>query len=121
MSAAVVYATTIREERPELAAEAAELADLFCKQARRRVGDLFGALWSNEDVENYALAQRVLEGRYAFLEEASPTPPATDRSSHLPRSRPGRPLASRACAPCSWPSWPSPSRPPPRPPCPSSA
>jgi len=69
MSAAVVYATTIREERPELADEASELADLFCKQAGRRVGDLFGALWSNDDADNRALAARVLEGRYAFLEE----------------------------------------------------
>jgi alkylation response protein AidB-like acyl-CoA dehydrogenase len=74
MSAAVVYATTIREEQPDRATEAAELADLFCKQARRRVGDLFRALWSNEDVENYALAQRVLDGRYAFLEEGIADP-----------------------------------------------
>jgi hypothetical protein len=74
MSAAVVYATTIRAERPDRATEAAELADLFCKQAQRRVGDLFGALWSNEDVENYALAQGVLAGRYAFLEEGIADP-----------------------------------------------
>ena len=74
MSSAVVYATTIRDERPAQAAEAAELADLFCKHARRRVGDLFGALWSNDDVDNYALAQRVLEGRYAFLEEGIADP-----------------------------------------------
>ena len=74
MSAAVVYATTIREEQPDRATEAAELADLFCKQARRRVGDLFRALWSNEDVENYTLAQRVLDGRYAFLEEGIADP-----------------------------------------------
>ncbi len=51
ISAAVVYASTIRAERPERAAEAEELADLFCKQARRRVGDLFRALWSNDDVD----------------------------------------------------------------------
>jgi hypothetical protein len=74
MAAAVVHATTIREERPDRAAEAAELADLFCRHSRRRVGDLFGALWSNEDVESYALAQRVLEGRYAFLEEGIADP-----------------------------------------------
>jgi alkylation response protein AidB-like acyl-CoA dehydrogenase len=74
MSAAVVYADTIRTERPDSADEAAELADLFCKQSRRRVGDLFRALWSNEDVENYALAQRVLEGRYALLEEGFADP-----------------------------------------------
>jgi len=74
MAAAVVYATTIREERPDRAAEAAELADLFCRQARRRVGDLFRALWSNEDVENHALAQRVLEGRYTFIAEGVADP-----------------------------------------------
>src|SRR5215208_5749299 len=74
MSAAVVYADTIRTERPDRAAEAAELADLFCKQAARRVGTLFRALWSNDDVENYALAQRVLEGRYVLLEEGVADP-----------------------------------------------
>jgi alkylation response protein AidB-like acyl-CoA dehydrogenase len=74
ISSAVVYASTIRAERPDRAAEAAELADLFCTQARRRVGDLFGALWSNDDVENYALAQGVLAGRYAFLEEGVADP-----------------------------------------------
>jgi len=74
ISSAVVYASTIREERPERAAEAAELADLFCKHARRRVGDLFRGLWDNEDVETYALAQGVLDGRYAFLEEGIPDP-----------------------------------------------
>src|SRR5215203_5515032 len=74
MSAAVVYATTIRTERPDRAAEAAELADLFCKQAARRVGTLFRALWSNDDVENYALAQRVLDGRYFLLEEGVADP-----------------------------------------------
>jgi alkylation response protein AidB-like acyl-CoA dehydrogenase len=78
MSAAVVYATTIRAEHPERAAEAAELADLFCKQAARRVGALFHGLWSNEDVQNYALAQQVLQGRYAFLEEGVADPADRD-------------------------------------------
>jgi alkylation response protein AidB-like acyl-CoA dehydrogenase len=74
MSAAVVYASTIRAEQPERADEAAELADLFCRQARRRVGGLFDALWNNEDVANYAVAQRVLEGRYRFIEEGVSDP-----------------------------------------------
>ena len=74
ISAAVVYADTIRAEQPERADQAAELADLFCRQARRRVGALFHALWNNDDVENYALAQRVLEGRYAFVEEGIADP-----------------------------------------------
>ena len=74
MAAAVVYASTIRSERPERADEATELADLFCRQASRRVGDLFGALWSNDDRENYRLAQGVLAGRYTFVEEGIADP-----------------------------------------------
>ncbi|HET7024993.1 MAG TPA: acyl-CoA dehydrogenase family protein, partial [Gemmatimonadales bacterium] len=31
-----------------------ELADLFCRQARRRVHDRFHAVWSNDDVATYA-------------------------------------------------------------------
>ena len=74
ISSAVVYADTIRAEQPQRATEAAELADLFCKQAERRVGALFQSLWSNDDVENYALAQGVLEGRYRFVEEGIADP-----------------------------------------------
>jgi hypothetical protein len=71
---AVVYAQTIRDEHPQRAAEAGELADLFAKQAERRVRELFGALWSNEDSANYELAQAVLAGRYGFLEEGITDP-----------------------------------------------
>jgi len=74
ISSAVVYAETIRGEQPQRATEAAELADLFCKQAERRVVALFQSLWSNDDVENYALAQGVLEGRYRFVEEGIADP-----------------------------------------------
>src|SRR5439155_3050872 len=40
ISSAVVYADTIRKEQPARAAEAFELADLFCSQARRRADQL---------------------------------------------------------------------------------
>ncbi|MEN8374916.1 MAG: acyl-CoA dehydrogenase family protein [Gemmatimonadota bacterium] len=46
-----------------------ELADAFAKGARRRVEVLFDSLFDNDDVSNYRLAQRVLEGRYEFVEE----------------------------------------------------
>jgi alkylation response protein AidB-like acyl-CoA dehydrogenase len=69
ISSAVVYANTIATDDPSRRDEVFELADLFAKQARRRVGDLFGALWSNDDDDNYELAQKVLEGRYSFIEE----------------------------------------------------
>ena len=38
-------------------------------QARRRVDALFNELWSNDDEENYRAAQRLLEGRYGWLDE----------------------------------------------------
>jgi hypothetical protein len=48
---------------------AAELADLFCRQARRRVDDKFRDIWSNEDLPTYAAARKVLDGEYAWLEK----------------------------------------------------
>jgi len=69
ISSAVVYADTIARERPERGAEARELADLFCAQARRRVDALFHDLWANDDAANYTAAGRILDGRYKWLEE----------------------------------------------------
>jgi len=46
-----------------------ELADLFCRQSRVRVDALFTALWHNTDGVDVRAARRVVEGRYAFLEE----------------------------------------------------
>jgi alkylation response protein AidB-like acyl-CoA dehydrogenase len=51
------------------AAPAAELAELFCREASRRVDRLFHDLWYNDDVEAYDVAQKVLAGRYTFAEE----------------------------------------------------
>jgi hypothetical protein len=69
ISSAVVYANTIANEHPERGDQAKELADVFCKQARRRVDELFTALWFNDDEDNYELAMGVLDGRYEWLEE----------------------------------------------------
>jgi hypothetical protein len=69
IASAVVYADTIRREQPQRATEATELADLFCRQAKRRVEALFGALFANDDTETYALAQGVLGGRFTWMEE----------------------------------------------------
>jgi hypothetical protein len=49
--------------------EAVELADLFCRNARLRVEQLFHDLWRNQDDRNYRAAQRTLEGRYRFMED----------------------------------------------------
>lgn len=69
ISAAVVYAKTLETEQPQRAQEARELADIFAKQARGRADALFAELFDNEDDANYAFAQKVLEGRYEFLED----------------------------------------------------
>ena len=50
-------------------ATAAELAGLFCTQARLRAEELFGQLWRNTDSPDAALARRVLSGRYLWLED----------------------------------------------------
>jgi alkylation response protein AidB-like acyl-CoA dehydrogenase len=69
MASAVTYADTIARERPERRMEAQELAELFCTQAKQRVGTLFDELWNNADDANRAAAARVLDGRYRWLEE----------------------------------------------------
>jgi alkylation response protein AidB-like acyl-CoA dehydrogenase len=69
ISSAVVYAQTIQAERPEHAAEAVQLADLFCRQARRRADLLFDAIFDNDDDAAYAVAQDVLAGKFTWDEE----------------------------------------------------
>jgi alkylation response protein AidB-like acyl-CoA dehydrogenase len=61
MSAACVRAELIGES-------AAELADVFCRQARLRVERLFDALWANTDEADSRVAAATLEGRYAWVE-----------------------------------------------------
>ncbi len=46
-----------------------ELADVFCRQARRRVEEKFHAIWHNDDVATYAVARDVLDGKLDWLEE----------------------------------------------------
>jgi hypothetical protein len=48
--------------------DAAEVADLFCRQARRRVEALFDRVFRNDDVATYRLAQRVLGDEQLWLE-----------------------------------------------------
>jgi alkylation response protein AidB-like acyl-CoA dehydrogenase len=69
ITASCVHARTIAEEEAAKGETAYELADLFCHQARRRVEHLFHDLWQNDDADNYAAAQKVLDGRYTWFEE----------------------------------------------------
>jgi alkylation response protein AidB-like acyl-CoA dehydrogenase len=94
ISSAVVYANTIAKKHPERREEVFELADLFAKQARRRVEELFTALWHNDDDANYALAMKVLEGRYSFIEQGIIDPAGDDAPQVA-----GQPEASNGVAP----------------------
>ena len=46
----------------------ATFVDLFCRNGRRKVAQLFRALWANDDVRKYRVALKVLEGKHAWLE-----------------------------------------------------
>ncbi|MET8151519.1 acyl-CoA dehydrogenase family protein [Actinoplanes sp. NPDC049668] len=71
MSAVCVRAQGERQTHPE----GVELAHVFCRQSRLRIEALFTALWDNTDSPDVEVARRVLEGRYAFLEEGIILPP----------------------------------------------
>jgi alkylation response protein AidB-like acyl-CoA dehydrogenase len=69
MAAAAAYADTLAREQPERRVEAQELAELFCRQAKRRAEALFEELWNNEDDAGRDAAAKLLDGRYKWLEE----------------------------------------------------
>ena len=69
IAATVSRAHAMRRSGHANAREAAELAELFCRQARRKVKRLFADLWSNDDSRKYKVAQGVLAGRQLWLEE----------------------------------------------------
>jgi hypothetical protein len=49
--------------------EATELADLFCREARQRIETNFDRFYGKHDRAIYKVAQRVLAGQHAWLEE----------------------------------------------------
>ena len=50
------------------ARNAGELADLFCRGSRRKVNELFRALWRNDDARRYRAGVKVMEGGHAWFE-----------------------------------------------------
>jgi hypothetical protein len=74
--------------------EAIALADLFCREARRRVNKLFDDFYGSDDGAMYKVAQQVLRGEHAWMEDGimsmlddhtaahgDLTPPASTRKS----------------------------------------
>ncbi len=58
-----------RASSPGAQAGAERLADLFCRQARRRVRDMHRAVYFNDDEVTYKRARKVLDGKYPWVEE----------------------------------------------------
>ena len=69
MAATIARAKAMDDAHHPQSTQARELADLFCRGARRKISRLFHDLWSNDDVAKYKTALRVLEGRHLFVEE----------------------------------------------------
>ncbi|MFF4232519.1 acyl-CoA dehydrogenase family protein [Streptomyces sp. NPDC001820] len=68
MSAACVRAELLRTTG-EHGQEAYQLADVFCRQSRIRVEELFTRLWSNTDDLDRKVVDGVLSGTYTWLEQ----------------------------------------------------
>ncbi|WP_433858496.1 acyl-CoA dehydrogenase family protein [Streptomyces kronopolitis] len=68
MSAACVRAEYLRET-DDHGREAQQLADVFCRQARIRIEELFGRLWTNTDDLDRKVVSGVLGGNYTWLED----------------------------------------------------
>jgi alkylation response protein AidB-like acyl-CoA dehydrogenase len=92
MAASISHAHALLRAGSAEGRQAVELADLFCRSARRKVRASFSALWSNDDAAKYSLASAVLGGRHVWLEQGIvplPEAPATraDQQSAKPREK----------------------------------
>lgn len=77
MAAVCVYANARKDEgRGE--ESPIRLADLFCRQSRQRVEDLFDHVFSDTDRPAYEVARRILDGDYRWLEKGIFPPPAPE-------------------------------------------
>ncbi len=68
MTVACVKARTLVEQTPSDRTPV-ELADVFCRHAKRRIQRNFRSLFSNDDPVTYKTAMGVMDGRYQWLEE----------------------------------------------------
>ncbi|MDG4860223.1 acyl-CoA dehydrogenase family protein [Streptomyces sp. T-3] len=68
MSAACVRAELLRTTE-DYGREAYQLADVFCRQSRIRVDELFARLWTNTDDLDHKVVDGVLGGTYTWLEQ----------------------------------------------------
>lgn len=69
ISCACVRAHSLRGE--PYGRDAVRLADVFAKRSRMRIRQLFAEIGNNADDSTYRLAQDVLKGKYAWIEEGA--------------------------------------------------
>ncbi|MFQ5746719.1 MAG: acyl-CoA dehydrogenase family protein [Gemmatimonadota bacterium] len=74
MAATVSRARMFERTGSPSAKEARELADLFCRGARRRIAELFRGTRDNDDAAMYATARKVLDGGHLWIEADLPEP-----------------------------------------------
>ena len=71
MAASMSHARALKDSGAADWENAQELADLFCRNARRKVNRWFQDLWSNDDALKNKVADKVLRGQEAWLEEGA--------------------------------------------------
>lgn len=95
MSAALSRAQELARAGAVEAPQAGELADVFCRGLRRRIGEHFRAIRSNDDLAKYRVARHLLEGEFAWL-EAGLTPQELAGAGE--KGQPGREVAETVSA-----------------------
>jgi hypothetical protein len=67
--ASVIARARADAKRTDLGEKPIAMADLFCRESRRTIARLLAAMRGNDDRRSYNLAQQVLKGDHAWLEE----------------------------------------------------
>jgi hypothetical protein len=67
MAASISHAQQLLDENQPDAKPAADMADLFCRNAQRKVRRLFNDLWSNDDALKNRLTANVMQGQHTWL------------------------------------------------------
>jgi hypothetical protein len=101
MSAAISRARRMLDDRDPDAERAVELAELFCRNSRRKVKRLFRELWGNEDVRKNQVAATVMSGAHAWLEQGRldlGLTPEDFKTRSLTQGRPQEATERRAAA-----------------------
>ena len=69
MTASIARVSAMRAAGDANADTAERMADLFCRDARRRIDAWFHALWHNDDSHKYGVSRSLLGGEYAWMED----------------------------------------------------